>query len=189
METYTSVKPLVFNPGYSTGRQNALDQLKVEIRAGRIDPPLIDILTMISGLPCCYTLQSCFGHFVHEKQRNEQNFEPLARYEGTVAEVTWRIAYMAFCIEDSPDGRALCSALQDLTTIDPNNVQFGCADWFLEQCVNSYVFQVSPERFRYQDTMILSMQEALQVEHVRDLLFQRLCRIISAHPTRDGFTQ
>jgi hypothetical protein len=189
METYTGVKPLVYNPGYTAGRKKAIDQLEVEIREGHIDPPIIDLLSKISKFPFCYTLQSCYGHFVHEKQTNDQNYEPLAPYATTISEVTWRIAYMAFCTENSRGGRAFCSALRELTTIDPRTIQIGCADWFRDQTVNSYVIQVSPERFRCQDSMVLSMNEALQVEHVRNLFYQRFHGMISAHRSGDNFIQ
>ncbi len=189
METYTTVKPLVLNPGYTAGRKSALEQLQVAIQDGHIDPPLTDLLTTIATLPFCYTLQSCYGHFVHEKQKNDQNLEPLAPYAATIPEVTWRIAYMAFCIENSRGGRAFCSALRELSTIDPRNIQFGCADWFWDQAVNSYVIQVSPERFMYQDRMVIPMNEALLVEHVRNVLYRQFHELIRAHLSRHTYTQ
>jgi hypothetical protein len=188
METYTGVKPLEFNPGYTIGRQKAIEQLQSEIRQHHIDPPITDLLLKMSELRTCYPIQSCYGHFVHEKQKEVHNCEPLAPYAATIPEVTWRIAYIAFCIENSRGGRALCSAIRELTTIDPRNIQFGCAEWFREQAVNSYIIQVSPQRFMCQDSMVLPMNEALQVEAVRNLFYQRFNGIISAHLSRGDLT-
>ena len=58
--------------------------------------------------------------------------------------------------------------------MDPENVQFCCADWFWKRQVNSYALQVEPDRFKYNDEAILDHKEALHIEKIRDVFFQRL---------------
>jgi len=48
----------------------------------------------------------------------------------TIAKVEYRIVYIAFCIENSFLGRELFESLKEITAIDPENIQFCCAEWF-----------------------------------------------------------
>ena len=40
--------------------------------------------------------------------------------------------------------KRLFNALKEITIIDPENVQFCCAEWFWKRQVNSYALQVEP---------------------------------------------
>jgi len=97
--------------------------------------------------------------------------------------VAYRIAYIAFCIQNNNDGRKLFHELRRLNSLDPEYIQFGCADWFWQRHVNSYVLQVEPYRYKTKDTAIIDFQEALHVEKMRNEVFNHLRKIISK---RDG---
>ena len=169
METYIERKELVENPHYATQRRECLGSLDDAM----IDAPIIAHIHRLNGLPCCFTLQSCYGHFVYNGQKDPQNLDPLPIAD-TIARVEYRIAYLGFCIENSAAGRGLVEGLAALTTIDPQNVQFGCAEWFWDRQVNSYVLQVEPDRFKCQDTADLGYQEARHIEGVRNAFYARL---------------
>jgi hypothetical protein len=74
--------------------------------------------------------------------------------------------------------------LEDLTGIDPEYVQFGCAEWFWERQVNSYVLQVEPERYKMRDKVGVSFQEALHIERVRDRFFHELRKMVHERNSR-----
>ncbi|MCK5198743.1 MAG: hypothetical protein KAR21_10350 [Spirochaetales bacterium] len=61
------------NPHYHDQRQKRLDGLS----DGMIDVPIIEIVNGFSKLPFCFTLQSCFGHFLYNDQMDPYNLEPL----------------------------------------------------------------------------------------------------------------
>jgi len=92
--------------------------------------------------------------------------------------VEYRIAYIAFCIENSPLGRGLFESLKEITVIDPENVQFCCAKWFWKIQVNSYALQVEPDRFKRKDTATVDFKEALHIEKVRNEFFVRLGELL-----------
>jgi len=96
----------------------------------------------------------------------------------TIAKVEYRIAYIALCIENSLLGRVLFNALNKITAIDPENVQFCCADWFWKRQVNSYALQVEPDRFKRKDTAVLDYKEALHIEKIRNEFFIRLYELL-----------
>lgn len=75
-------------------------------------------------------------------------------------------------------GKRLFSELRDITTVDPENVQFCCADWFWEQQINSYALQVEPDRFKHEDKAILDYQEALRIEKIRNVIFLKLKNVL-----------
>lgn len=138
-----------------------------------IDAPIIDLINGFNRLPFCFTLQSCYGHFVYNGQHDPHNFEPLPA-TGALNEVEYRIAYIAFCIENSPLGRNLLERLKGITAIDPQYVQFCCAQWFWQQQINSYALQVEPHRFKHKDTATIGIKEALHIEKIRNEFFMRL---------------
>jgi hypothetical protein len=142
-----------------------------------IDMPLIDLINGFNRLPYCFTLQSCYGHFVYNGQNDTHTLEPLP-VKGAIAKVEYRIAYMALCIEKSFLGRGLFESFKEITAIDPENVQFCCAEWFWKRQVNSYVLQVEPERFKRKDTAILDFKEALHIERIRNEFFLRLYELL-----------
>lgn len=173
METFTELKELIDNSHFQAQKQNILCDLTDDM----IDMPIIDLIKGFNKLPYCFTLQSCFGHFVYEGQKAPNNLDPLPALD-TIENVEYRIAYIAFCIDNSASGRGLFEALKEITTIDPGNIQFGCAEWFWERQVNSYALQVEPDRFKYEDKSILDYKEALNIEKVRNAFFDQLDKLI-----------
>jgi hypothetical protein len=142
-----------------------------------IDPPLIDLINGFLTLPYCFTLQCCYGHFLHGAQGNSKNLEPLP-ISGSISTVQYRIAYLALCIQDTESGRRLLHDLHEIPAIDPAYIQFGCAEWFWERQVNSYALQVEPERFKTRDCISIGYQEAVHIQKVRDKFFGELTRVI-----------
>ena len=142
-----------------------------------IDMPIIDLINGYNNLPYCFTLQSCYGHFVYNGQKDLHNLEPLPP-KVILGKIEYRIAYIAFCIENSAAGRGLFDTLKEVTSIDPENIQFCCAEWFWDQQVNSYVLQVEPDRFKYQDMATIEFKEALHIEKIRNTFFNRLYELL-----------
>jgi len=138
-----------------------------------IDEPIIELVNAFNELPYCFTLQSCYGHFVYSGQNDPQNLKPLPLTD-TIYRVEYRIAYVAFCVEYSDFGRTLLDVLKAIKDIDPDNIQFCCAEWFWERQVNSYALQVEPERFKFKDEAILDYQEALRIQKIRNEFFAQL---------------
>jgi hypothetical protein len=173
METFTTIKDFVPNPSYHEQREECLRKLDMNT----IDAPLIEIIEGFLGFSYCFTLQSCYGHFLHREQRDPKNLEPLPVSE-SISKVEYRIAYLALCIQDNEAGRRLFSDLSEIPGIDPAYIQFGCAEWFWEQQVNSYALQVEPERYKTKDSLFIGYQEALHLQKVRDDVFGRLKNLI-----------
>ena len=169
METFTESKGLVENPHYQDERQKILAGLS----DGMIDEPIIELINAFNNLPYCFTLQSCFGHFIYKDQNDPHNLEPLP-ISDTITRVEYKIAYLCLCIENSDLGRGLHGALNKITAIDPANVQFCCAEWFWQRQVNSYVLQVEPDRFKHKDRAILDYREALHIEKIRNKFFVQI---------------
>ena len=173
METFTQPRELVDNPSYPEQRKKMLSSLSNDM----IDAPIIDLVNGFNRLPCCFTVQCCYGHFIHDMQKNTHNFEPLPVTE-TIATVKYSIAYICFCIENSDAGKNLLKGLQEITHIDPENVQLCSADWFWERQVNTYALQVMPDRFKTRDRTMLDYIEALHIEKSRNTFFTRLRKLL-----------
>ena len=173
METFTEPKELVENSHYQEQRQKSLAGLTDVM----IDVPIIKIINGFNKLPYCFTMQSCYGHFLYNGQKDTHNLESLS-VTNTIARVEYRIAYIAFCIETSDSGRRLFEALKEITVIDPQNIQFCCAEWFWKRQVNSYALQVEPERFKREDRAILDCKEALNIEKIRNEFFVQLKELL-----------
>ena len=169
METFAEPKALVKNPHYRDQRRKSLAGLSDDM----IDGPIIDLINSFNKLPYCFTLQSCHGHFVYNGQTDPRNLEPLPRTD-PIGGVAYRIAYIAFCVENSDPGRKFLEALKGIEEIYPGYVQFCCAEWFWERQVNSFVLQVEPDRFKFEDKAVVDYQESLKIEAVRDEFFARL---------------
>ncbi|MBN2324480.1 MAG: hypothetical protein JXQ30_12150 [Spirochaetes bacterium] len=175
METYTELKSFRCNPQYKTKRQDSLRTLDIT----SIDTPIVDLVKGFSKLSFCFTLQSCFGHFLHGEQKDPRNIERLV--DSTNGEpVEYRIAYLALCIEDSDAGKVLFEKLGRVTEIDPSYIQFGCAEWFWERQNNSYVLQVEPKRHRDKDSITIGYGEALRIQDTRDRFFLRLQELLGS---------
>jgi len=173
METFTSVKRFVPNPQYHEQREECLHKLDLHT----IDKPLIDLISGFLALPYCFTLQCCYGHFRYGSQEKSKNLEPLPIADSSV-QVEYRIAYLALCIQDNHAGERLFSELSKIPALDPSYIQFGCAEWFWEQQVNSYALQVEPERYKTKDRISIDYQEALHIQTARNEFFAALKRII-----------
>ncbi|MDR3640754.1 MAG: hypothetical protein P4L39_05480 [Humidesulfovibrio sp.] len=169
METFTDPKQLVENPQYQKQRRKTLAGL----RDGMIDAPILGVVNGFNTLPYCFTLQCCCGHFLHNDVKESNNLESLP-VTNTISVVEYSIAYIAFCVENSDMGRRFLDALKDITALDPETIQFGSAEWFWKRQVNSYVLQVEPTVWKYEDTATLDYGEALRTEKVRDELFVHL---------------
>jgi hypothetical protein len=173
LETFTTPKELVENPHYREQKQKSLADLKGVV----IDTPIIEHINQFNRLPFCFTLQSCYGHFLHNGQKDPHNFDPLP-ITNAIARVDYRIAYVAFCIDNSDEGKGLFDDLKTITSIDHENIQLCCAEWFWKRQVNSYALQVEPARFKYKDKAILGYQEALIVEKIREGFFNQLRELL-----------
>lgn len=173
METFTEPKALLENPHFQDQRQKSLASLHDSM----IDIPIIELINAFNKLPYCFTLQCCYGHFIYGGQDDAHDLEPLP-LTNTIARVEYRIAYIALCIENSDWGRMLFDALKGIADIDPENIQFCCAEWFWERQVNSYALQVEPARFKFEDKAILDYQEALRIEKIRNEFFVQLRELL-----------
>jgi len=168
METFTTAREFVTNSKYFRDRDKNLNKLNLDI----IDLPIREVVKCINDMPHCFTLQSCYGHFLYASGQDPHNLDRLPhKYDG---QVTYRIAYIALCIENSQEGHKLLDSLAQIPLLDPEYIQFGSADWFWKQYRNSYVLQVEPDRFKLQDQCIMGHTEALYIENVRDMFFEKL---------------
>ncbi len=178
METFTALKPLAHHPSFAKDRSRTLAELDLEA----IDAPLRDIIHDFTLIPCCFTLQCCWGHFLTDSSQDPHTLEPLPRHPLT-GSVEYRLAYLALCVENSAPGRALMGDLGRIVSLDPGYVQFGCAWWFWERQVNSYALQVEPARHADQDSVVLPCHEALHVQDVRDRVFAAVREILRYRKT------
>lgn len=173
METFSKVRDFTDHPDYTRDRLNVLSEIKLE----NLDVPIRDIVIAFGKLAQCFTLQSCYGHFVWGEQPEALNLAvlPLQNQDP----VRYRIAYLALCIEQSARGRYLRDRLAKICEIDDEYVQFGSPTWFWKQYPNSYALQVEPRRFALLDEALLEHSEALHVQSVRELFFQRVREVLA----------
>ncbi len=169
METFTKPKPLEENPLFQSQKKTALSGLKDEM----IDAPIIEIVRRFNTLPYAFTLQCCYGHFLCRETDDPHNFDPVPVTAG-IEKVEYRIAYIAFCVDNSSSGKSFLDALGRLVQIDPENIQFCSAKWFWKRQVNSYALQVEPDRMKDKDVASLDFTEASKIEKVRDRFFIEL---------------
>ena len=173
METFTNLKNFVDNPYFHDQRKKYLSKLDIE----SIDAPIVELISGFAKLDCCFTLQSCYGHFLHNSQKNPYNIEPLPASK-SIPNVEYKMAYIALCIENSKQGKFIFQHLRDIPSIDPEYVQFGCAEWFWERQVNSYALQVEPKRHMTKDRLSVDYWEALHIEKVRNKFFTQLKKTV-----------
>jgi hypothetical protein len=173
LETFAELKEFAENPHYQVQKQKIL----CDLTDNMVDLPIVELIKGFNKLPYCFTLQSCYGHFVYNGQKDTHNFDPL-QAKNIITKVEYRIAYIAFCIENSASGRGLFEALKEITAIDPEYVQFCCAEWFWKRQVDSYALQVEPDRFKHQDTAIIDFKEALHIQKIRNTFFSRLYELL-----------
>ena len=96
METFTELKPFVDNPLYQEQREKALSGLDINT----IDAPMIEIINGFAKLPYCFTLQSCYGHFVHNNQKSPKNVEPLSGSDN-ISSIEINVIYFVQTIKSS----------------------------------------------------------------------------------------
>jgi hypothetical protein len=174
LETFTEPREFVETTRYTQDRQDTLKTLDLDF----IDEPIVDIVAGFATLPHCFTLQCCYGHFICTPEQDNHSLEPIPRdYAGLVR---YRIAYIAFCLENSQRGWPLLELLARVPAIDPGYIQFGSADWFWERWVNSFVLQVEPIAHKLKDEVILELAEALHTQRVRNLFFRELRELLAA---------
>ena len=166
METYTEPKELTENPHYEEEKQKS----QTALIDTEIDAPIFEIIRNFNKLPFCFTMQSCYGHFLYNGQDNPDNLDQLP-VDKIIARVEYRIAYVAFCLENSDAGKNLFEALKGITAIDPEYIQLCSAEWFWNNQLNSYALQVEPDRFKHEDTAIIEGEEALYIEKIRNEFF------------------
>jgi hypothetical protein len=77
METFTESKPFVKNPDFHSQRQAYLSTFDINV----IDKPIVDIISGFAKPPYCFTLQSCYGHFVYA-EKGKHNIDPLPVDDG-----------------------------------------------------------------------------------------------------------
>jgi hypothetical protein len=173
LETFAKPKEFVENPQFKDQKQKTLTGLSDDM----LDAPIVDLINGFNLLPYCFTLQCCYGHFVYDRQKDPYNLEPLPMID-TIKSVEYRIAYVAFCIENSAPGKMFREALSDIRLVDPDNIQFCSAEWFWERQVNSYALQVQPDRFKDKDKFTFDYEEALLIEKVRNAFFFQLQELL-----------
>jgi hypothetical protein len=172
VETFAKPRLFVDHPQFPGDRELVL----ADIVSDNIDAPLRPLINGFSRLPFCFTLQCCFGHFLYEGEEGRENLQPLPAHD--VGPVTYRIAYLALCLENSRDGRKLYSDLESIAPADPDYIQFGSPDWFWTRYPNSFALQVEPVRFARSDVAIIGYEEAIIVQKTRDLFFICLEEIV-----------
>ena len=70
--------------------------------------------------------------------------------------------------------------------LDPDYVQFGCAEWFWHKSCNSYVLQVEPMRHKILDQVTVDHSEALHIEEIRDQFFIKMREILERYSNDSG---
>jgi hypothetical protein len=173
VETLTKARAFVENPNFNEERRASYNNLELS----SIDPPIIHIVKGYARLTYCFTLQSCYGHFLYTSQKDSHNIEPLPA-DTNIGDVEYRIAYLALCIEDSLAGRGLFDELEAIALANPEYIQFGSADWFWERHLNSYAIQVEPRKHMTKDRCHIDYQEALRVQRVRNWFFEEITTLL-----------
>lgn len=174
METFAPARPLVDVPRFIQRRNRVLSGLAPD----ELDAPVRTHVARLNARPCCFTLQCCWGHFVHGDQPDETGLAPPPDHD--VGDIDYRIAYLALAVDNDRDGIRLLDALATVVRVDPDNVQFGSPAWFWDRHPNAYALQVEPIRFSHLDHAIVGHREARRLAEVRDEVYEELDRILDA---------
>lgn len=181
METFIPPRPFVLHPEYLTDRKQAHQNLRQEIVKDAIDSPLLPLINASFFVPHCFTVQCCWGHFVHQLEPDPENLIPVSHDRdrtGEIGPIRYRIAYLALCLEDSRDGHEIYHGLEEMAKQDPSFIQFGSSDWFWERMPNTYCIQLEPERMKEKDSGVVSWEEALRIEELRGGFFAGIHKIL-----------
>jgi hypothetical protein len=73
METFSKPRDFIHHARFARDRSNILS----ELRLGNIDLPIRDIVAALMKLSYCFTLQSCYGHFIWDGQPDLHNMAVL----------------------------------------------------------------------------------------------------------------
>ncbi len=177
METFTKPRPLEDNSDFARQRATAL----VGLEGASIDEPLRELIADLNRLPYCFTLQCCWGHFLVPGETDELTLAaPPAR---GMAELDYKLAYVALCVSDDDIGRSFRDDIAGLVDAEPRFVQFGSADWFWERQVNSYAIQVAPRKKRKRDRMTLDGKQARLLSHARTRMFREFAELARGRTT------
>ncbi|MEJ2616045.1 MAG: hypothetical protein P8Z35_13890 [Ignavibacteriaceae bacterium] len=149
METFTDTKELVPYPHFNEKRNIVLRNINYD----EIDTPVIELIKNISKLDYCFSLQSCYGHFLYPGENAQLNTRPLPILNDDIS-IDYRIAYLAICIKDNQDGKSFLINLTKLTLIDPEYI------------------------FKDKDRITIDYKEALIIEKVRNQFFISLNELI-----------
>lgn len=172
METFYQAREFVENPRFRRDRENILANLALQ----DIDLPIRKLVVEMSAVPYFFSIQSCYGHFVDSTQPAPDNLEPVSA--GGTGPLQYRIAYIALCLENSKSGRLFREALEQITLIDSESIQFGSPGWFWERYPNSYALQVEPSRFIDKDAVTVGHSEARHIQRTRDRFFAALAELV-----------
>ena len=173
METYTPAKSFVTHPEFQSERLAALNGLDISL----VDLQLTSLMKNLNRLPYLFTLQCCHGHLFTADNKEITDFEGFNGSD----EVEYRLAYIAFCIENSPLGKSFMEELKQVPSrLEEHTVHFGSAQWFWDQWVNSYILQVMPLRFKDQDKAVLNLPEAKRIIALRDTFFSTMSALVAS---------
>ena len=174
MQTFVEFRPMVVDPSYNDRRKKYLNELNID----ELDAPIAGLIDDLRRVPFCFTIQSCFGHFLYSGQTDLNDVEPLPS-TSTIQSVEYRIAYIAICLENNHSGREFLHILKQLPELDHQYIQFGCAEWFWERNQNSYVLQIESAEGRFKDSCTIDFEEARHIETVRNKFYNRLMALVS----------
>ncbi|UCE91579.1 MAG: hypothetical protein JSV90_09340 [Methanobacteriota archaeon] len=181
VETFAEARSLVPDPAYEERRRRSITELDELLSTNSIDEPIADLMRRFARIPCCFTIQSCCGHFVTAGGREETIMKSVLCLCAPDSVVRYRIAYVAFCVQNDPFGRSFLNDLRSVQNVGPDYIQFGSAGWFWDRCANSYVLQVEPDRYVSEDSCEVSVSEAVHSETIRDKFLSRLDEVIGRH--------
>jgi hypothetical protein len=168
LKTFTEPRQFVENQQYFKDRHDTLAALDLRT----IDEPIVELIDGFTAIPHCFTVQSCYGHFLYSPEQDTYSLDPVPTKN--TGDIRYRLAYIVFCIDNSPAGRAFHNSLAKVPELDPDYVQFGSAEWFWKRYVNSYALQLEPTRYKRKDEAILEHAEALHIQQRRGLFFSEL---------------
>ncbi len=72
MKTFAEPKKMVVNSCFQEQRQQCLMDFTCET----IDAPITKLIQTINSYTYCFTIQSCYGHFVYQGQNDSKNLKP-----------------------------------------------------------------------------------------------------------------